>query len=122
MEKHILPEDFYTVRSFRKEAESYQCEIDLNPSHPVYKGHFPGLPVTPGVCMLSIIKGCVSIALQRPFRYSSIRSCKFLSVVSPTEHSVLSLHFIYKDNDQLQAILSTAKQPVLKLKASLVEI
>ena len=43
--------DFYTVETVAGQDEEYTCVIRLNPEHNVYKGHFPGMPVVPGVCM-----------------------------------------------------------------------
>ena len=58
MTKHLL-NDFYTELSstFSKENETgFKSLIRLNPLHEVYKGHFPQVPVAPGVVLVQIIK------------------------------------------------------------------
>ena len=50
-------DDFYTLNQIAPQGEGkYICRITLNPAHPIFAGHFPGNPITPGVCMLQIIK------------------------------------------------------------------
>lgn len=118
----MLLTDFYKLESISKGADHYTCVIKLNPDHPVYKGHFPDHPVTPGVCMMSIIKECASEALQQTLRYSQVHSCKFLSVVNPQEQSVLDLSFSVSEQRDIQVILSAGEKQVLRLKASLTPV
>ena len=49
--------DFYTLQSCEQtEKGSFTAQILLNKDHDIFKGHFPGNPVTPGVCMMQIVK------------------------------------------------------------------
>ncbi|MDR1980857.1 MAG: hydroxymyristoyl-ACP dehydratase [Tannerellaceae bacterium] len=112
---------FYTIRSVRREGNGYVCEVGLNPAHDIYRGHFPGMPVAPGVCLLRMICGCVSHVHRQQFRYRSIRSCKFLSVVIPSEEAALYLSFSLDAGRNLQAALTADNTPLLKLKALLVD-
>lgn len=112
--------DFYTVETVAGQDEEYTCVIRLNPEHNVYKGHFPGMPVVPGVCMLRIVKECVSMMLNTPVRFQAINSCKFLSVVNPLEHGTLTFAFSLGNTNKLQAIARAGETTVLKLKATIV--
>lgn len=112
--------DFYTIEAITENGEEYTCMIRLNPEHDVYKGHFPGMPVLPGVCMLRIMKECVSAVLDAPMRFQTITSCKFLSVVNPLEQNLLAFIFSLKETNKLQAMASADGTAVLKLKATLV--
>lgn len=72
--------------------------IELIPSCVIYTAHFPGWPVTPGVCIVQMGKELVEDLLsgQRsaPCRLdiSKVKNVKFLSVISPEE----SLHLTYQ--------------------------
>lgn len=112
--------DFYTIETVGEKGGEYTCKIRLNPGHAVYKGHFPGMPVVPGVCMLRVIKECVSMALNVRVRYGVIGNCKFLSVVNPMEREWLTLVFSLKNQDSLQAVVSADEVVALKLKAALI--
>ena len=53
----MLLKDFYTLAELDKsDTENLKAIIDLNKDHEVYKGHFPGNPVVPGVCLTQLIK------------------------------------------------------------------
>ena len=51
-----LLNDLYSIIS-RTDGEG-RCDftIELNPQHFIYKAHFPGEPITPGVCIMQIAK------------------------------------------------------------------
>lgn len=111
--------DFYTMVKIEQADESLVCWLCLNPDHAVYQGHFPGMPVVPGACMLRIIRECVSRVLNRPVRFETIASCKFLAVVNPEGEALLVLTFSIKEDRLLQALATIAGKGVLKLKATL---
>ena len=52
----MLIEGLYTIETFNKTEEGISAQIKLNPKHKIFKGHFPGKPIMPGVCMIQIIK------------------------------------------------------------------
>lgn len=112
--------NFYTIEAITEQGGEYACTIRLNPEHDVYKGHFPGMPVLPGVCMLRIMKDCASAVMDAPMRFQTVTSCKFLSVVNPLEQSLLVFIFSLKDTNKLQAVASADGTAALKLKATLV--
>lgn len=112
---------FYTIEQITEGEEGYSCLIRLNAKHPVYEGHFPGMPVLPGVCMLHIVKGCVSEILHAPVRFAGIGNCKFLSVVNPKEEDRLLLRLSMKEGRQLRATAEADDRIVLKLKATWTE-
>ena len=112
--------DFYRIERIAEQGGEYTCIIRLNPKHSVYGGHFPGMPVVPGVCMLRIIKECVSVVLDTPVRFQTVDNCKFLSVVNPLKQESLIFVFSMKDTNKLQATANADGVTVLKLKATIV--
>lgn len=53
----MLLENFYKIIHRKEREDGKQAiEIELNPGHVLYQGHFPGQPVVPGVCTLQMIK------------------------------------------------------------------
>ena len=67
--------------------------IILNPDHLIYKAHFPGQPVTPGVCILQILQELLSIEIGKQLFIKNIKNAKFISMMSPVADSRVSVLF-----------------------------
>ena len=51
--------DFYKLVDHIEEGPRCIFHIELNKDHPVYAGHFPGVPIAPGVMLTQTIKELV---------------------------------------------------------------
>ena len=92
--------------------------IILNAEHTIYKAHFPGNPITPGVCLIQIISEIVGLRLQSNLELSKITNLKFVAPISPRDTPSLDIFFssITEDDDEVKvkgAIL-VAEQPMTK--------
>ena len=67
--------------------------IILNPDHLIYKAHFPGQPVTPGVCILQMLQELLSIEEGKQLFIKNIKNAKFISMMSPVTDSRVSVMF-----------------------------
>ena len=63
--------------------------VRLLPDSLVYKGHFPGYPITPGVCLVQIALELISEKEGRPVRLTGSKNIKFTSPVFPDEGTLL---------------------------------
>ena len=88
----MLLTDFYTLTDFQQgDGNSYSASIRLNKEHDIFKGHFPGNPVTPGVCMMQIIKELVEkVTAQKLFMFKS-SNVKFMALINPEINPELQL-------------------------------
>ena len=72
--------------------------LSIAPDHPALAGHFPGMPIVPGVVLLDAAVHAVLQARQTPFSIASngvemvcqISTAKFLSPVGPGETLTVS--------------------------------
>lgn len=88
----MLLKDFYTVNSFENtDGRKYVATITLNKNHEVFKGHFPGNPVTPGVCMMQIIKELTQQALNTQLTMKSASNIKFMALINPEINPLLRI-------------------------------
>ena len=86
-----LKDDFFKViDSSENEDKSEYC-IQLNPSHLIYRAHFPENPITPGVCIIQIIKELASGHLHRNLFLHKIEKVRFLNVINPLENSQVNI-------------------------------
>lgn len=79
----MLVPDLYRINSTRQEAEKYIFSVSILPECPVYRGHFPGEPITPGVCTLQMVRECAQSVLGRSMFLGEIKVCRYIKLVTP---------------------------------------
>ena len=79
----VLPTEVETLTDKAGLSGSY--ELELNPSCFIYQAHFPGEPITPGVCIMQMGKEVLEDALGKPLQVAAVKNIKFLSIISPKE-------------------------------------
>ena len=87
--------DFYSIESRLEGLPQGQSgfNVILNPDHLIYKAHFPGQPVTPGVCILQMIQELLSEEMGIPLFINKIKNAKFTSMISPLDDRRISVLF-----------------------------
>jgi 3-hydroxyacyl-[acyl-carrier-protein] dehydratase len=78
-------------------VRKFTFTIKLNPDHPVYKGHFPGNPVVPGVCQVQMIKELTSLILKTDLVIHQSDNIKFLSMIIPSMNNLLKISIDIKE-------------------------
>ena len=74
-------------------AGGYALDLRVPPELECFAGHFPGMPLLPGVVQ---VEWAVALAQPRfalPPRFSHIAALKFMRVIQPGETLVLELGF-----------------------------
>ena len=94
----MLIKDFYTIQNFSFDTNSMEASVLLNPGHPVYKGHFPGRPVVPGVIQIQMVRELAEEALNQKLFIYEVSSAKYLNMIVPDTHS-LFIEISYKPLD-----------------------
>ena len=89
----MLLNDFYKIASITSKNDESQSMIDaaldLNKDHKIFEGHFPEVPIVPGVCMMQIVKELIELNVEKKLQVSEASNLKFLAVINPQEHSHL---------------------------------
>ena len=83
------------------QADAAGATIRLLPESPVYQGHFPGYPITPGVCLVEI-----ALELMGEVRLVAAKNIKFTSPVLPTETTELRFNLGGEGSERTVEILS----------------
>ncbi len=78
--------------------------------HPAYAGHFPGMPVLPGVVLLDAALNALAAAGKGPSGCWELSSAKFLSAVRPGE--ALTLQHETLPNGSVRFAIQTAGRRV----------
>ena len=83
----ILLNNLYTIIAESHFDISHDYIIHMNAEHFIYKAHFPGEPITPGVCILQIAHELIQNTLNRPLKIMSVKNAKFMNIISPDKNS-----------------------------------
>ena len=79
------------------QADDLGATVRLLPESAVYRGHFPGYPITPGVCIVQIALELVGQAGHSGL--VAAKNIKFTSPVFPEEGKVLRFNLSGKDGN-----------------------
>lgn len=80
----MVLKNFYKILSEEKTGDSkYNFTILVNEKHEVFKGHFPGNPIMPGVCMIQIIKELTESITKSSLMIQSLTNVKFMALINP---------------------------------------
>ncbi|TQI70743.1 3-hydroxyacyl-[acyl-carrier-protein] dehydratase [Gramella sp. Hel_I_59] len=83
--------DFYTVTKSVKDNDTTQTSLKVNAEHELYKGHFPGRPVTPGVVLMQLFKEEAERISDEKLSLKRASNVKFTAVFDPTDNDELIL-------------------------------
>ena len=120
----ILLDDFYSLIEKKASPGVVTARIAIKKTHRILEGHFPGLPVVPGVCMLQIVREIMEVHIGRDLKIIASDNMKFLSVISPEQNPEVEAAINYSEdggNFLINATLFAGATTFFKLKAILKE-
>ena len=118
--------DFYTLETQEKtESGSFIANIKLNQTHDIFNGHFPGNPVTPGVCMMQIVKELTEEFTGRKLFLKSASNVKFMAIINPFETPDLKMQLDINEGEnevKVKNITSFGETIALKMSVNYTKI
>lgn len=117
----LLIDKFYKIGGIEEqESGKFKVNITLNKDHEIFKGHFPGNPVTPGACMIQIIKELTSQILGYKIVMSSTSNVKFMALINPevSPDLILDLDINAGDETAIKVKNTTSFGGTIALKMS----
>ncbi len=117
-----LLDSLYTIVSDSPVENGHEFDLKLNPEHFIYQAHFPGEPITPGVCIMQIAVELFEVALKTPVSLVCVKNIKFLRIISPNEVTEIrySLQKITKEDGLLKVMVTVSANEETYAKLSLV--
>lgn len=115
---------FYSVKEFNFTDNQLKAIIELNPEHEVFKGHFPNNPVTPGVCMLQILKELTEQATNTNLFIKECSNVKFMALINPETNPILAITIDInplEENFKIKASANFDETVALKVNALLTQ-
>ena len=88
-----LLDNLYSIVSRTEQEGLPHYRVRINPQWPIYRAHFPGHPITPGVCIVQMVQELLCDTLRRPLSLRKAKNVKYLAIVSPTQVEELTVAF-----------------------------
>ncbi len=120
----MLLSDLYIIQSINESKNQIQAEVLLHAGHAIFKGHFPGQPILPGVCMMEMITEIMGEHLKKTFRISSAPLIKFLLMIDPRKNPRIHFEIKYQalpGNTTGNGKIFSGPQTFMKFQINLVE-
>jgi len=104
-----LLNDLFEIIDSSGNGSGLSVTIRIKSDHIVYKGHFPGYPVTPGVVFLQIVHELLEHHLKKEIRLVEISSTKFLKIVNPEKENTATISVEVASKDSLLRVKALGK-------------
>lgn len=88
-----LLNDFFHLEETTVTNEGTCHTLRLNPRHAIFQAHFPGNPITPGVCIIQMVAELFEQYAGRKLALKRVANVKFLHVLSPAEQTSCQVLF-----------------------------
>ena len=114
-----LINDFFHIIGTETGDGVYRCQVRLNADHDYYRVHFPGNPVTPGVCLLQMATEILSQKYNKTLVFCKGTNIKFKNLVGPHEEPVFVFTKTRLEDGLLSTSVSVEKDETQFVKMSL---
>ncbi len=86
-----LLDSYFRIISHSETDGQHVFSVQMLPDHPVYQGHFPGNPVSPGVCNMQMLKECAEVALGQSTDLVEVKQYRLMGVITPQKTPRLTI-------------------------------
>lgn len=115
-----LMNDFYSIVDESSCDGTYKCQLKMNAQHGLYKVHFPGNPVTPGVCLVQMATEILERKYDKKFQLSEAVNIKFRKTVVPEDEPTFVFNKLVFEDDLLKASVTIEDNENQFVKMSLI--
>lgn len=110
---------FYKIINLdESQSDKLIALVKIDKLHPIFKGHFPNHPVTPGVCTMQIIKELSEKWSDKKLMLKTARNVKFMAIINPelNENVQFEIQFEQFSDEELsvKSTVSIDENPALK--------
>jgi 3-hydroxyacyl-[acyl-carrier-protein] dehydratase len=118
MIKPLLAEFYKEVASTSSSDENtFTVEVELNPAHKIYKGHFPEFPIAPGVSLIQVIQEILANKTNQILELREGGNIKFLAMINPLKENRVTISYtIVKRDKEIEAIANVSGREVTYVK------
>lgn len=85
---------YYKLTGVQRDGTEALFHLALLPDCEVYRGHFPGHPVCPGVCTMQAVKECAERLTGQHLRIRTLRRCRLTALATPATCPQLTVRMV----------------------------
>ncbi|MCB0651662.1 MAG: hypothetical protein KDC85_10340 [Saprospiraceae bacterium] len=100
MAKFLFLDNLFYIIKNEVTPDAFKARISLDASHDIYKGHFPDNPITPGVCILQMVKETIMNTYNIPLELEQLKHSKFLAFINPNLQPNVDLDVDIQEKDE----------------------
>lgn len=117
-----LHNSLYTIISDQINDSGHDYTINLDQEHFIYKAHFPGEPITPGVCIMQIAHELLELHTSLSLNIVCVKNVKFLRIIMPDENPTITyrLQKITYENNEVKVMVTVLNDNDIFAKLSIV--
>ncbi|MCP9200464.1 hydroxymyristoyl-ACP dehydratase [Gramella sp. GC03-9] len=116
----MILQEFYELISSKEQDGLLLTTLRINNEHPLYNGHFPNRPVTPGVVLMHLFKEEAMRRTGNELQLVRANNVKFIAVFDPGQTPELLLESKLEVSGEfvkLNGVARTENGIVLKIQA-----
>lgn len=91
----MLIDTMFEMKSLQVAENTIEATLGILPDNAIYKAHFIGRPITPGVCIMQIVQEVLEKAIGSRLLLEKAKNVKFLSLLTPDETQQVCLTINY---------------------------
>ncbi len=103
----MLLDNFYSIVKKELTPAGGSAVIAIDAEHKILKGHFPGQPVVPGVCMMQIVRELTELATNKKLKIVEGDNLKFLSIIDPRQNREVEVTLTNKEEGDSYIVNAT---------------
>jgi 3-hydroxyacyl-[acyl-carrier-protein] dehydratase len=114
----MLKDDFFYIQSLNDDHGVISASLEINAAHQIFQGHFPGMPVVPGVCMMEMVKEVTETVTGKEMFLQKADNIKFLSVIDPHQNRNVNARITYanSENKRISVEATLFREDIIYLK------
>jgi 3-hydroxyacyl-[acyl-carrier-protein] dehydratase len=102
-----LNNSFFKILNSSKYQDKIEYTVRLDSEHFIYGYHFPGNPVTPGVCIIQMVKELVAENATCPLFLQKIVKVRYFKAINPVDNAVINISLNISEQDDSYSISAT---------------
>lgn len=117
-------DNFFSYSLLQIEPGFIKALLYINQEHDIFKGHFPGNPVTPGVTQVEMIRQVFSKSINRNLMLAEAKNLKYMSPILPPFTEGIELTIEYTEQPigfSTNCVLSRKNQIFTKIRGTFCE-